>query len=166
MTGATIDAGVLGAGAAERPVIWRQVALGLALFGVYLVVDGLETHARRTAALRHGRDLLDLEQRLHVDVEQGLNQWLARHDTLATLANYEYAWTYIISALLLIIWVLVRRPDLWGLTRDSFVVLNLLSIACFAVIVWRYAATTARANARGVAAVGRRRGGAEGIHRV
>ena len=134
MTGLSLDAGRLGdRPQAERPVIARQVALGLLLFGVYLVVDALETPARRAAALRHGQDLLDLERGLHLDVESSLNAWLAPHGTLATLANYEYAWTYVVSALALVTWVLLRRPDLWGLTRDSFVVLNLLAIGCFAL---------------------------------
>ncbi|WP_310964625.1 bifunctional phosphatase PAP2/O-acyltransferase family protein [Nocardioides terrisoli] len=118
--------------ATERPVVWRQLVIGLVLFGIYLGVDALSTDARRAAAHRHGRDIFDLEQRLHIDVERTLNGWLAPHQLLSTLANYEYAYTYILSALLLMAWVIARRPDLWKATRDSFVVMNLIAIATFA----------------------------------
>lgn len=114
----------------------RQLLVGLLLFGVYLLVDllnAVDRTARMAAARRHGRDLFDLERALHIDIEHGLNHWLAPHHLLSTLANYEYAWTYILSALALAGWVIMRRPDLWRLTRDSFVVLNLIAFATFAL---------------------------------
>ncbi|HET8604269.1 MAG TPA: phosphatase PAP2 family protein [Marmoricola sp.] len=123
-----------------RPVLWQQVVLGLLLFGVYLLVDSLENPARRAAADQHGRAIFHLEQTLHLDVEHVLNRWLAPHPVLCTLANYEYAWTYILSALALLGWTWVRRPDLWRLTRDSFIVLNLIAFACF----WLYPVTPPR----------------------
>ncbi|MGH3411780.1 MAG: phosphatase PAP2 family protein [Marmoricola sp.] len=120
----------------SRPIVlWRQVAIGLGLFGVYLAVDawGVLDHAARSAAAdAHGRAIFALEQSLHIDVEHALNNWLVPHPLLTTLANYEYAWTYIVSALLLLVWTWFRRPDLWRSTRDSFVVLNLVAMACFA----------------------------------
>ncbi|HEU4568066.1 MAG TPA: phosphatase PAP2 family protein [Marmoricola sp.] len=124
----------------KRPVLWHQLSLGLVLFGLYLLVDSLESPARRVAADAHGRAIFDLEQRLHLDVEHTLNAWLAPHDTLSTLANYEYAWTYILSAVALLVWTTVRRPDLWPLTRDSFVVMNLIAFATF----WLFPVTPPR----------------------
>jgi hypothetical protein len=109
------------------------VLLGLALFALYVVVRALESPARRAAAEHHGRDLLAVERHLHIDLERWLNHGLAPHHVLSTLADYEYAWTYILSALALLTWVWVRRPDLWRPTRDSFVVLNLIAIATFAL---------------------------------
>jgi hypothetical protein len=127
-------------GAVKRPVLWHQLLLGLLLFAVYLLVDSLESPARRAAADAHGRSIFELEQRLHLDVERVLNSSLAPHHVLATLANYEYAWTYILSAVALIVWTTVRRPDLWPLTRDSFVVMNLIAFASF----WLYPVTPPR----------------------
>lgn len=121
-----------GAGAAPLR-LWREVVVGLALFALYVAVDSLHGPARHAAALRHGRDLLSLEERLHLDIEQPLNSWLAAHPLLATLADYEYAWTYVLSALALLAWVWRRRRDLWRSTRDSFILLNLLAFACFAL---------------------------------
>ncbi|HET9842135.1 MAG TPA: phosphatase PAP2 family protein, partial [Nocardioides sp.] len=117
--------------AADRPALLGQLALGLVLFGVYLLVDALGGTGRREAALRHGRAIYDLERRLHVDVERTLNSWLAPHQLLSDLANYEYATTYILSAIGLLVWVWIRRPEQWRFARDSFVVLNVLAFATF-----------------------------------
>ena len=119
-----------------RPSWWSQLALGLALFALYLGVDVLNSAdraARTAAARRHGHSLFLLEQHLGIDIEHGLNERLAPHHLLSTLANYEYASTYVLSALALIGWVWWRRPELWRLTRDSFIVLNLVAIATFAL---------------------------------
>lgn len=116
---------------APRIVLWRQLVLGLALFGAYIIVNAIGGAARRAAADRNGRDLYELERHLHLDAEPALNSWLADRGLLATLANYEYAYTYIISALLLFAWVYARHPEMFRRVRDSFLVLNLIAMACF-----------------------------------
>jgi diacylglycerol O-acyltransferase len=118
-------------GSRQRVKVWHQVVLGLALLGVYLLVDRPDA-SRRAAADRQGRHISALEQRLHVDIERPLNGWLAPHKVLSTLAGYGYTFTYIISAFALLVWILVRRPDAFRRARDSFVVLNVIAIACFA----------------------------------
>jgi hypothetical protein len=115
----------------NRIVVWRQVALGLLLFGYYLLVDGLHTDASRLAADKRGQWLLDLEQRLHLDIEQPLNDWLARRDWLQPLANYEYAYTYILSALAVFVFMLWKRPDLYHRARTSFALVTAAGITCF-----------------------------------
>lgn len=119
--------------AAARPVWWQQLAIGLALFALYVLVDSLASPSRRAAAMDHGRDLLAWEQHLHLDIEHGLNHALAPHRVFATLASYEYAWTYILSALALLGWVWWRRPEVWRDARDSFIVMNLAAFVCFAL---------------------------------
>ncbi|MBF6174525.1 bifunctional phosphatase PAP2/O-acyltransferase family protein [Nocardia blacklockiae] len=117
----------------SRPALWRDIAVGLAVFGLYLLVDTLHSPERRVAADRHARSLFELEQWLHLDVELSLNRWLAAHEWLATLANYEYAFTYIVTAFVLLFWMYFRRTADYPRARDSFLLLNLLAIACFAV---------------------------------
>lgn len=125
---------------ARRIVVWRQVMIGLLLFGYYLLVDSLDSDARRAQADRNGRWLLDLERNLRIDVEQPLNDWLARHDLLQTLANYEYAYTYILSALATFVFLLWKRPDLYRRARTSFVLLTAVGITCF----WLFPTTPPR----------------------
>lgn len=116
-----------------RSHLTRDIALGLALFGVYAAVQALARPPRRAAADRHAADLLRFEQWIRIDVERTLNHWLAAHPPLATVANYEYAFTYIIAALLLLGWLYLRRPDAYPRARDSMLLLNAIAIACFAL---------------------------------
>nr|WP_277350813.1 phosphatase PAP2 family protein [Rhodococcus sp. HNM0569] len=76
---------------------------------------------------------MHFEQWLHIDVEKALNEWMEPHALLTVLANYEYAFTYVLSAFLLLAWLYVKHPDDYRRARSSFIVLNLLSIACFAL---------------------------------
>jgi PAP2 superfamily protein/wax ester synthase-like acyl-CoA acyltransferase family protein/uncharacterized protein DUF1298 len=121
--------GVIARRRAARPVLWRQVAIGLALFGVYLVVNSLPGGA----AERNGRSLYAFEQALSLDIEQPANSWLARRGVLATIANYEYAFGYVVGALIAFVWLYLRHPKAFARARDSFVLLNLLGIVCFAL---------------------------------
>ncbi len=111
-----------------RPVLWRQIAIGLVLFGGYLVVNALPG----TSAARHGRDLYALEQALFLDVEKPANDWLVRHEVAAVLANYEYAYGYLLGVLAAFVWLYLRRPAAFARARDSFVLVNVIGIACFA----------------------------------
>jgi WS/DGAT/MGAT family acyltransferase len=116
---------------ALRPLLWRELAGGLAVFGLYLLVDSLGGPERRAAADHNAQVVIDVQRWLHVDVERPLNDWLAPHRVLSTIANYEYAFTYVVSALALLIWLYARAPQDYRRARDSFVVLNVLGITCF-----------------------------------
>ncbi|WP_051024924.1 MULTISPECIES: bifunctional phosphatase PAP2/O-acyltransferase family protein [Nocardia] len=117
----------------SRQVLWRDCVAGLAVFGLYLAVDALHTPARRELADRNAHRIFDLEQWLAIDFERPLNRWLESQALLATLANYEYAFTYIVSAFALLFWLYFRRRAEYARARDSFLLLNILAIACFAL---------------------------------
>lgn len=114
-------------------MLWRDCAAGLAVFGLYLAVDALHTPDRRELADRNAHRIFDLEQWLAIDFERPLNRWLESQALLATLANYEYAFTYIVSAFALLFWLYFRRRAEYARARDSFLLLNILAIACFAL---------------------------------
>ena len=126
--------------AAPRPALPAELAAGLAVFGYYLLVDFLGGPGRRAAADRNAEQLVALERWLHIDVVRALNDWLHPHAVLTTLANYEYATTYVISAFALLAWLYVRAPDDYRRARSSFIVLNLAAITCF----WLYPVTPPR----------------------
>ena len=113
---------------------WREILIGLAIFALYSIVEALHSPARESAADRHSRDIFAVERWLHIDIEPALNRWLAPHDLLRTLANYEYATTYLLSAAIALVWLYLRRPDRYRELRNSFVAMNVLAIACF----WLY----------------------------
>jgi len=117
--------------AAWKPRLWRELMLGLLVFAFYTVVEALHGPAREAAAYRNAWDLFDLERWLHIDVEVALNHWLAPHELLRTLSNYEYATTYLVAAGLTLVWLYLRQPDRYREMRTSFLLLNVLAISCF-----------------------------------
>jgi len=115
------------------PPLWRELFGGLVVFAIYSAVAGLDWSGRAAAADAHGRALFALERALRLDLELPLNHWLVPHEALRTFANYEYAVTYIASALALLAWLYVKRPDTYRWARSSFLLLNVLALACFAL---------------------------------
>jgi diacylglycerol O-acyltransferase len=118
--------------APARPRAAPELLRGLAVFAVYLVVNGLDWQGRAATARQHARTIDSLERRLHLDPERALNHWLEPHHLLRVFANYEYATTYVISAFALLWWLWRSRPELYAWARTTFIWLNLVAIACFA----------------------------------
>jgi WS/DGAT/MGAT family acyltransferase len=111
----------------------RELALGITVFALYSGVAAMPVPGRRASAAAHGRSLFRLEQALHIDVERSLNGWLAAHPVIRVLVNYEYAITYVLSALLLLVWLFRRHPARYRVARNSFVLINLVGAGCFAI---------------------------------
>ncbi|WP_432837432.1 phosphatase PAP2 family protein [Dactylosporangium sp. CA-092794] len=101
---------------------------------MYSFVAGLDNSDRRAAADRNGRSIFVFERRLHIDLEPALNRWLSGHELLRTVANYEYATSYVLAAFALLGWLYLRRPAYYRPARTTFVALNLIGIACFAIL--------------------------------
>ncbi|TDD85153.1 bifunctional phosphatase PAP2/O-acyltransferase family protein [Actinomadura rubrisoli] len=127
------DAVLARGGAVARGRLRVEVLLGLAVFGLYSLVVMLPQGARERAAREHGEMVYALERALHIDIERTLNGWLAEQSALRVLANYEYATTYVASALGLLAWLYLRHPERYRTARNAFILLNLGGIACFAV---------------------------------
>jgi WS/DGAT/MGAT family acyltransferase len=111
----------------------RELTIGLATFAFYIVVEQLGGHGRTAAAEDNGRALLAAEHRLGVPVEVWLNSWIVPHQRLRVLANYEYAFTYLVTAMVVLVWLYWRRPEAYRWARTSFVLMNILGLACFAL---------------------------------
>jgi diacylglycerol O-acyltransferase len=123
--------------AVGRPNAVRELAIGLATFGLYLLVDvagSAAGTAHERAARQHADLLWAAERRLHLAVEPALNDWLTPRPLLRTLANYEYGTTYIVAAFGLLGWLYARRPEAYLPARRSFVLLNAVAIGCF--LLW------------------------------
>ncbi len=116
------------------PPAAREVGIGLVVFAIYSAVAALPSGGREEAAARHGRAVFSLERALHLDVERGLNHSLAAANPLwRTLANYEYAITYLVSAFTLLVWLYRRHSERYRVARNSFILINLVGAACFAL---------------------------------
>jgi PAP2 superfamily/Wax ester synthase/diacylglycerol acyltransferase catalytic domain/WS/DGAT C-terminal domain len=117
----------------ERPRLLPELTIGLATFAVYVVVESLGGQGRSDTAERNGRALLAAEERLRVPVEVWLNGWLVPHQRLRVVANYEYAFTYLVTAFVLLVWLYRHRPEVYRWARSSFILLNVLGLTCFAL---------------------------------
>ncbi|GAA1886433.1 bifunctional phosphatase PAP2/O-acyltransferase family protein [Asanoa iriomotensis] len=116
-----------------RPGLMREAVLLLAVVVLYTAISRGGGLNREGIALAHGRDLLDLERVLRIDVERSLNAWLSPQSVLSVLANYEYAFAYVASSFgLLIILYLIRSPW-YRWARSAFVMINLIGISIFAI---------------------------------
>jgi hypothetical protein len=111
---------------------WRELTLGLAIFALYLVVTHRLplSHEMPDA---HGTWLLDVEKTLHIDVERGLNEWLAPHPVLGAIAAWEYATTYIVTTFGFLGWLWWRRRDRYRWARGVLATSTVIAIACFAL---------------------------------
>lgn len=110
---------------------WRELALGLAIFALYLVVTR-RVQVSHAVADAHASSVLDLERALHIDVEEPLNRWLHGHSVLGALAAWEYATTYILTTFGFLGWLWWRRPAWYRWARGVLVTSTLIAIACFA----------------------------------
>jgi PAP2 superfamily/Wax ester synthase/diacylglycerol acyltransferase catalytic domain/WS/DGAT C-terminal domain len=113
-------------------VLWRELLGALGLLGIYAIVAAFDTR-RSDVAEQNGRDVYHLERWLGIDIERALNHWLAPHDLLRTIANYEYAISYVLGAVGLLVWLYLRHPEAYRWARTSFALVNLLGITCFAL---------------------------------
>lgn len=117
----------------SRPPWRRELTIWLAVFAIYLVLTSIDWAGRHRAAVANSRWIFDLERSLHIDVEPALNRWLLPRGALRVAANYEYALTYLVSSFGLLVWLYLRRPAAYRWARTSFILLNLVSLVCFAV---------------------------------
>jgi diacylglycerol O-acyltransferase len=131
----------VGAGRLERgrPALaralagWWDVAAGLAVFGLYLLVAEVVDH-RLGAATRNAIDVLDVERLLHVDVERAVNAWTARQPAwLSTFADYHYAIGYLATTFVAVLWLRIRRPSAYARHVLAFLGLNVAAITVFAL---------------------------------
>jgi hypothetical protein len=122
---------------AHRPgqrLPWRrELTIWLALVGFYFALTSIDWAGRHEAAVANSRWLFDLERSWGVDIELALNDWLVPRVPLRVAANYEYALTYLVSSFGLLVWLYLRRPETYRWARTSFIVLNVVSLVCFAI---------------------------------
>lgn len=116
-----------------RPSLVRELSLVAVVVVLYVGISRGGGMFRDSIALAHGRDLLDLERFLHVDVERSLNEWLAPQGVLSVLANYEYAFGYVTTSFGLLIILYLTRSRWYRWARSSFLMINLIGISIFAI---------------------------------
>lgn len=116
----------------RRPAWWREVLLVAVVYGLYtLTRNTLPAHEARARA--NALDLLRLEQRLHLDIEQGLNSAIAGHGTnpLSVVFGYVYSTSHFVVTLAVLLWLYVARPRSYGRARTALLVATVVSLLGF-----------------------------------
>lgn len=117
----------------RRPPVWWELSVGLVAFFACTSLSRASFGDKQATALRNARDLLHLEDRLGLNVEVSMNQWLAEQGRLATLSAYHYAAFYAITSIAVLVFLYLRRPMIYRWGRRSCLILNVLAAACFAL---------------------------------
>ena len=115
-------------GAAARRAL-RELALVAALFLAYklgrLLVEGHVAEAMSNAAA-----IWDFERTLHVPDEAALQSWLLGHEFWVRAANCFYAYVHFPATAFTLIWMYVRRPEIYLWMRRT-----LATLTAFALVV-------------------------------
>jgi len=114
----------------RRPFLLGELVVVLVLVKVYDQVRSLEG-TRAGPALRHARDVLGLERRLHLDLELGGTHWLASHPALSTVAAWWYQLAHLTVTLGVLAWCWLRRPDAYRRLRNALVLTNVVGLLVF-----------------------------------
>ena len=121
-----------GDSATSRRRFWlTQTGIVVGAIVVYFGVRTLTEGSPETAA-RHAGWIMDLEQRLGIDVEPAMQEYVVNSDGLAKVANWVYIWGHWPVIVAVLAWLAVRAPDRFTLYRNAMLISGLVGIVIFA----------------------------------
>lgn len=108
-----------------------QAALVLLLVCVYFGVRGL-TVGSTEDALDHAHDITAFEERLHIDVEEALQEPATHSETIVTIANWVYIWGHWPIIIVTMIWLLRWHTDVFRRLRDAMMLSGAIGMVIYA----------------------------------
>jgi membrane-associated phospholipid phosphatase len=115
---------------------WRAVPRELAVLGggavVYFGVRGL-TEGNVAAANRHADQLVDVEQALGIDVEEAVQEPVARSDAFTAVMNWIYIWGHWPVIIATLLWLVLSHPAVYGRTRNAMLLSGAVGMVVFAL---------------------------------
>jgi hypothetical protein len=116
----------------RRPVWWQELLL--IAFGYWLYSLGRNAiKSEREVGLAHGRSVEKLQNALHLNFEQSVNQWVGHHEWVAQVMDYYYATLHFVVTIGVMLWLFLRRPHLYRGARTALFVTTLIALAGFAL---------------------------------
>lgn len=115
------DKNVVDAPRTTTPWILGQAALVLLLVCVYFGVRGLTVGSTADAVANADR-ILELEKRLHIDIEGSMQTFITDSGALATVANWIYIWGHWPVIIVTMIWLASRHSDVFRRLRDAMMI--------------------------------------------
>lgn len=113
-----------------RPAWWPEVLLIGSLYGAYTLTRNAMP-SRIGLARSNALDLLDVEQRLGIDVEHAVNTAVASPGAhaVAVLANYTYSLAHFGVTLAVLGWLFARHPSAYRPARTILLVSTIFALA-------------------------------------
>lgn len=111
----------------------REVGL-LALLYVGYSLARLVGDATLPTAVAHARDLLAVEQLLHLDVEDSFNSALQAVPALAVAASYWYSVLHYVVTPLVLVWAYRSHRPHYRRARDTLVVASAIGLVGFTLV--------------------------------
>ena len=116
---------------AQVPLVLRELVIVLGFVGLYFGVRG-RTEGNLATADANARQVLDVERWLHIDVEHQVQDTVSDSHLLTTFMNWVYIWGHwpVIAATL--IWLVLRHPARYRLTRNAILISGAVGMVVFA----------------------------------
>ncbi len=106
---------------------WHEILLIAVGYAIYtLIRNTVPAHASRATA--NARHIERLERSLGIFREHGLNNALAPHEALSTVANYWYATAHFVVTIGVAIWILWRHADRARTLRIAWYTTNVVAL--------------------------------------
>jgi hypothetical protein len=114
----------------------RGLAELLLIGALYLLYDGsrLVVAGRRSSALAHAMNVLNVEKGLDVAWEQTINTFVSAHAFLAVSSDYVYATLHYLVTPAVLVWLWRRHRDVYPRARTTLVVATILGLIGFIML--------------------------------
>lgn len=119
--------------ALRRPLWWQELIFVGICYELYSLVRNAVPEHQRAAFARAG-DLLSLEHRLHIGVEQTVNAFVASRDALAYVCDYYYATLHFVVTIGVMVWLYRRHALRYRSLRTVLLATNIAALVGF----WAY----------------------------
>jgi hypothetical protein len=110
----------------------RQIALVGLAYGAYSLVRGL-VEGRATAAFQNARDLIQVEQTLHVFVEPSVQAWASGSHALMDFSSWMYVNAQTSITVAALVYLYVRHNGSFYFVRNMFAIALLIALVGYAV---------------------------------
>lgn len=112
---------------------WGEALLAVGFYLLYDAVQSL-TQGDDEVANTHGRDIVHLEQQMHIFAEPDVNHWATHHHWLALLAGYDYGIAHVLVTGAVLAYIWWRHPSVEVALRNAILGMSLAAL----LVYWLY----------------------------
>jgi hypothetical protein len=101
----------------------KELALVAVLYAVWRSARALPL-AQDAGAIERARQIVALEEDLHLPTELSLQQLVLQHEWLSWLTSYYYAAVHVPALVVFLVWLYARHPDHYPRWRNALAILT------------------------------------------